>query len=101
MDEIRERSAGRPQLIFKHSTRCPTSALVKNRLERDNAPETIDFYYLDLLRFRPVSNSVSTTFLVEHESPQVLLIVDGACVYDESHLGISMTGIMENTGRRA
>ena len=101
VDEIRERSAGRPQLIFKHSTRCSTSALVKHRLERVGQPEDIDFYYLDLIRFRPISNKVSATFLVGHESPQVLLIVRGECIYDESHLGISMDGILENSGKRA
>ncbi len=30
-----------------------------------------------------------------HESPQVLLIRNGACVYDESHNGISMEEIVE------
>jgi bacillithiol system protein YtxJ len=101
LDQIRERSSGRPQLIFKHSTRCSTSALVKNRLERGQQPDAIDFYYLDLLSFRPVSRKVSETFRVEHESPQVLLIVNGKCIYDESHMGISMSGIVEQSETRA
>ena len=95
LEEIRQRSATRPQLIFKHSTRCSTSALVKGRLERAKQPETgiIDFYFLDLIRNRPLSNKISETFFVEHESPQVLLIRDGECVYDESHMGITMDDI--------
>lgn len=100
LEEIREKSAGRPQLIFKHSTRCATSALVKGRLERGLQPETIDFYYLDLLSFRPISRQVSETFLVEHESPQILLIVNGECIYDESHLGISMADIIANQPKK-
>ena len=99
--QICENSAGRPQVIFKHSTRCSTSALVKNRLERAAQPESIDFYYLDLLSHRPISNSISQTFRIEHESPQVLLIVNGKCVYDESHLGITMDGILERSEIRA
>src|ERR1700754_4776306 len=95
LEEIRQRSALRPQLIFKHSTRCSTSALVKGRLERAKQPETIDFYFLDLIRNRPVSNKITETFFVEHESPQVLLIRDGECVYDESHLGITMDDIID------
>lgn len=95
LDEIRERSASRPQLIFKHSTRCSASALVKGRLERASQPEAIDFYFLDLIRNRPVSNKIVETFFVEHESPQVLLIRDGECVYDESHMGITMAGIVD------
>ena len=99
--QICEQSSGRPQVIFKHSTRCSTSALVKNRLERAKQPEKVDFYFLDLLSHRPISNSISQTFRVRHESPQVLLIVNGECVYDESHLGITMDEIVERTEIRA
>ena len=98
LESIRERSAGRPQVIFKHSTRCSTSAMVKNRLERAQAPDAIDFYYLDLLNFRPVSNQIAAAFSIPHESPQVLLIRNGQCVYDESHIGITMDDIVERTG---
>ena len=98
LEEIRERSTDRPQLIFKHSTRCSTSMLVKNRLERSEQPDAIDFYFLDLIRFRPVSNSVADTFRINHESPQVLLIRNGLCVYDESHMGITMADIKEQGG---
>ena len=97
LEEIRERSTARPQLIFKHSTRCSTSALVKGRLERGEAPQAIDFYYLDLINYRPVSNKVADAFQIDHESPQVLLIRDGKCVYDESHLGITMDDIVDAT----
>ena len=99
LNEIREKSTDRPQVIFKHSTRCSTSSLVKSRLERAALPESIDFYYLDLIRYRPVSNKIAETFLVEHESPQILVIRNGKCVYDESHLGITMDEILEQSGQ--
>lgn len=95
LEDIRQRSADRPQIIFKHSTRCSTSQLVKNRLERTPLPPTVDFYYLDLLSYRPVSNKIAETFDVHHESPQILVIRDGKCVFEESHLGITMDSILE------
>jgi len=95
LEEIQERSSGRPQLIFKHSTRCSTSAVVKGRLDRAEKPEAIDFYYLDLISYRPVSNKVADLFRIDHESPQVLLIRDGQCIYDESHMGITMADIVD------
>ncbi len=95
LEEIRERSAQRPQVIFKHSTRCSTSGLVKSRLDRTTLSPDIDFYYLDLLKYRPVSNKVAEIFGISHESPQILVIRDGKCVFDESHLGISMDVILE------
>lgn len=99
--EIKERSAERPQVIFKHSTRCSISALAKSRLDKSEPSEAIDFYYLDLLRYRPISNRVAQEFNVYHESPQVLVIKDGKCVYDESHLGISMKDIITSACRTA
>ncbi|MGB8191250.1 MAG: bacillithiol system redox-active protein YtxJ [Chitinophagaceae bacterium] len=96
LKEIRERSAERPQVIFKHSTRCSISSLAKSRLDKAQPHEAIDFYYLDLLRYRPLSSRVAQEFNVYHESPQVLIIKDGKCVYDESHLGISMDDIVRH-----
>ena len=95
LDEIRQRSVNRPQVIFKHSTRCSTSSLVKHRLERAPQPGDVDFYYLDLLNYRPISNKIAESFRIDHESPQVLIIRNGECIYDESHLGISMDEIVD------
>ena len=96
--EIADRSQDKPQLIFKHSTRCSTSSMVLSRMERANAPETIDFYLLDLILYRSLSARVADTFKVSHESPQILLISKGACTYDESHMGISMVDICKQAG---
>lgn len=84
-----------PAVIFKHSTRCSISTMAKSRLERAEFSEQLKFYFLDLLRYRSVSNKVAELFQVHHESPQVLLIKNGACIYDESHNGISMADIAE------
>jgi len=86
-----------PCLIFKHSTRCNISAIAKYRLEDDwDFPETtLEAYYLDLLAFRPISAHIADALQVHHESPQVLLVVDGECVYDASHLDISVAELHE------
>ena len=93
VDQIREDSYIKPQLIFKHSTRCSISSVAKNRLDRSATPSNIDFHFLDLITYRSVSAKVAETFKVHHESPQALLIKDGSCIYDESHMGISMQDI--------
>ena len=95
LELIKERSHTKPQVIFKHSSRCGTSSLAKNRLEKKSPPPTVDFYFLDLINYRALSDKVSYDFKVSHESPQVLLIKKGQCVYEESHLGISMEEILE------
>ena len=95
LEQIKTISSTTPQLIFKHSTRCSISSMAKSRLERSKMPPGIDFYYLDLLRYRNISAKLATDFNVYHESPQVLLIKNGECIYDESHSGISMNEIEE------
>jgi bacillithiol system protein YtxJ len=93
LEDLCLRSSARPQVIFKHSTRCSISTMAKSRLERSRAPETIDFHHLDLLRHRELSTAIADRFAVPHESPQVLLIVNGDCIYAESHNAISMEEI--------
>ncbi len=90
---IKELSKIRPQVIFKHSTRCSVSSMAKNRLERNEQPELVDFYFLDLIKFRPISNKIEEDFAVHHQSPQVLIIKNMECVYEESHSGIQMDEI--------
>lgn len=92
---IKELSKDQPVVIFKHSTRCSISSMAKGRLERSVAPANAAFYYLDLIRYRNISNKIAEMFHVHHESPQVLLIRNGECIYDESHNGISMEEIVE------
>lgn len=94
IQEIISKSADKPQAIFKHSTRCSISAVALQRLQKAQQPSGIDFYFLDLLAHRPLSNKVAEIFKVHHESPQVLLIKDGQCIFDESHLGISMQDLV-------
>jgi bacillithiol system protein YtxJ len=93
IEEIIKRSQTKAQVIFKHSTRCSISSVAKGRLDRAKVPQGADFYYLDLISYRSLSNKISQVFNVHHESPQILVIRDGVCVYDESHMAINMGDI--------
>lgn len=86
-----------PCLIFKHSTRCSISSIAKHRLESDwdFSEGHLQAYFLDLIAFRSVSQQVSELFGVPHESPQVLLVRQGECTYDASHLDISVQELKE------
>ncbi len=94
LPEIVSRSQTTPQVIFKHSTRCSISAVALQRIQKAQQPSGIDFYFLDLLAYRPLSGKVAEAFGVHHESPQVLLIKNGKCIFNESHLGISMNDLV-------
>ena len=97
IDHIVSRSNEVPCLIFKHSTSCNISAIAKYRLEDDWQAKTgaLETYYLDLLRYRSISSQIAETFNVYHESPQVLIISGGECIYDASHLDITVEELKE------
>lgn len=84
-------------LIFKHSTRCALSNMALNRFMRgwDLGEELLPVYYLDLIKYRNLSDAVSERYGVKHESPQVLLLKHGTCVYHASHNAISPARIVD------
>ena len=96
LSNIITRSKEKAQVIFKHSNRCSISSVALQRLQRANKPGEIDFYFLDLIRYRSVSNKIAEIFKVRHESPQVLVIKDGVCIFNESHLSIDMGEIADH-----
>jgi bacillithiol system protein YtxJ len=83
-------------IIFKHSTRCSISMMVKKRFELDwsKLPDDLNIYFLDLIQNREISNTIASKFSVPHESPQLLLIENGECVLDLSHGEVSVDEVM-------
>ena len=96
LENIKKKSALKPQVIFKHSTRCSISSMTKARLERSKETAGLDFHFLDLIAHRKLSDKIAEDFNIEHESPQVLVIKNGQCVYDESHNGINMEDLVRH-----
>lgn len=104
LNAIIERSHDKPQIIFKHSTRCGISSMAKHQLEHDwdLDAELVDMYYLDLIAHRDMSNQIADLTGVTHQSPQIILIRKGKAVFDTSHHAISVARIraaLEQTAR--
>ena len=96
LDGIVKSSLSRPQIIFKHSTRCSISTVAKLRLEDwADSDQFADFHYLDLISYRTISAEIAERFSVHHESPQVLIIHGGESVFDTSHFDITVAELME------
>lgn len=97
LDELMAASYQHPILFFKHSTRCSISSAAEGRLlraETQLAPK-FTLVYLDLLRYRSLSNRLADKLGVEHASPQVLLVQNGECTYYESHFGIQPAELLQ------
>ncbi len=89
VEEITVASEKKPLCVFKHSTRCSISSMSKDRLERKwdayAFSGNLDMYYLDLIKYRNISNLIADQFHIHHESPQLILIYNKESVYDASH----------------
>lgn len=77
-------------VLFKHSTRCSISRFVLKNFENTVTipEEEMDFYFLDLIEYRSVSNEIAERFNVIHQSPQLIILKKGEAVYDASHESI-------------
>ncbi len=94
LDSIRLESFQIPIVILKHSTRCSISVMALGRLDRSTFPDNAKFYLLDLLKHRDISAAIAERLQVHHESPQIIILRNGECIYDESHQGIRMEEIV-------
>lgn len=97
LELIATASKEQPQLIFKHSTRCGISAGAKRRLDgaTEALAEKFQLHYLDLIRYREVSNAIAERFSVRHESPQIIVLASGIAAFDMSHHAIEPSRILE------
>ena len=96
LEELTRDSYDTPKVLFKHSTRCSISSMALSRMQPDI--KSIDFYLLDIIANRELSNQVAHRFNVLHQSPQLLIIFKGESRYDTSHLGISSTVVDRQIG---
>lgn len=93
LEELDLLSQTRPQMIFKHSTRCSVSSMAKRGLDMDlkqTGKAAFDIYYLDLIQYRDVSNQIASRYDIQHESPQLLVIKNGQCVFNASHDDVAL-----------
>lgn len=94
LHNISETSEGsnkvKPVLLFKHSTRCSISSMALNGFERKwtTGRELCDLYFIDLLKYRDVSDLTAELTGVQHQSPQAIVIKGKEIVYDASHSAI-------------
>ena len=77
-------------VIFKHSTACPVSWAAHSQVNRFRArhPE-VPVHIVNVIKDRPVSLKIAELTSIRHESPQVIIIRDGAVLTSASHGNIT------------
>jgi len=92
LELLQERSNELTIAIFKHSTRCGVSSMVLKGLNRELAGMNtagIEFYFLDLIKYRDISNTIARVWSVNHQSPQLIVLKNGEVINHASHYMIS------------
>ena len=90
LDEILEASSEMPQLLYKHSTRCGVSSMVRKQLDGAWAHGgKIIPWHLDLIAFRNISNEIAERFAIQHQSPQIIVLVNREVKLYISHAPLS------------
>ncbi len=93
LDEVIQASYEEPVLLFKHSYRCSISSVALSRIEKAWKSSKVKPYLIDVIAQRPISNRIAQLLQIHHESPQAILIQNGECRYNASHLEISYSDI--------
>ena len=92
LQQIHSNSFTSPQLIFKHSPRCNISRMAKGRL---SAEPQLALYEVDVVHSRALSQEIAVRYAVHHESPQLLILWKGECVFEASHFEINVKEFQE------
>jgi bacillithiol system protein YtxJ len=88
-------SGRRKVVLYKHSTRCGISDAALEEITEFLKGHSVagDFYYLDLLAHRDVSNAIAHRLGVKYESPQAIFLDDGEVAAVLNHQAIRVPAI--------
>lgn len=97
LNDIIKNSNSKPSIIYKHSTTCGISAHAMYKLETDwdKIKDKVNFYYLDLLQYRSISNKISEVSNVIHQSPQIIIYNNEQIISHFSHQVICVDKIIK------
>ena len=97
VEEVFKASGTRIQLILKHSQSCAVSFFAKQNLDSvplEEWPE-MDRTMVEVVRFRPISQYIAKKTFVQHESPQILVILKGEVIFHTSHSEVNKVNIQQ------
>lgn len=89
LEKLFARSHETPILLFKHSNACPISATAYQQMTRVNGDVSI----VVVQKSRDMSREIEERTGVQHESPQALVVRNGAVVWTASHFNITADAV--------
>ena len=79
LSDVEDALSGKRTIIFKHSTRCPISAMAQRRFElfAQTCEEEVILCEVDVIAERKLSDEITARTGIVHHSPEVLFIRNG------------------------
>ena len=74
--------------LFKHSIRCGVSSMVLSRFERQMRERNKNYYFLNILANRDLSNWIADELNIRHESPQLIVLKEAKVIAYDSHYNL-------------
>lgn len=97
VEEVLKTSNQQPQLVYKHSHTCGICHAAKQEIESEftEIEKLANMNFVNVKKSRAVSSAFAEQLGVRHESPQLLLIDQGKCIWHKSHWSIKGDAILE------
>lgn len=91
LSEILEESDLEPVIILKHSSTCPSSARIYDKLKRWAEEEKISMpiFIITVQKYPALSEKIARLFDIRHESPQILILNKQKVTYTAHHDNIA------------
>ncbi len=87
-------------VLYKHSPICMTSSVARSEIRTlHKARPTLPIYQVDVIRERGLAHRMAADLQVRHESPQVLVILEGRVVWHTSHFAIKAGTLLAQIDR--
>lgn len=87
--DVLKQSEEAPVLIFKHSSACPVSAKAHVQMEELAETDEVSIHKVVVQDHRSVSDAIEEDLSVRHETPQAIVVHNGASVFDTSHFDVT------------
>lgn len=88
--EVLSASEQKPQVIYKHSTRCATSFFALKNLETlsEDKYDRADYHMVNVIKDPSLSQYIAEKLNIIHESPQLLLLENKKVSWNGSHQAV-------------
>jgi bacillithiol system protein YtxJ len=85
-------------VLYKYSSRCWISARASGQVQRfaEEYPQ-VPIYSVDVIFQQELSNRIAEKLRIAHQSPQLIILRDGAATWHGSHFSVSHRSLLANT----